>query len=569
MVKVLTALLIILSCCLLPLYEDNGVSARADDGYTAEFNAFLEKRGAAGPVDMRDSYGTYRFRLNEGRLTIIGTDKKEIWRSKDEWYVDSFRIGDVNRDRILDVAFVVWKSYSYGADYPDRMTNDDAAVRCHLFVYSVKDNRVKSLWCSSNLPRPIYSFEIDTDGERTPTLSGARIITREGIYTDDYSETASMEYTYEWNSWGFSPLTAHSNTADEWVTPQTSTPETYYATLAAVGDLMCHEAQYRNAFSKSGGTAYDFDYAFSHIAQFISSADYAIGNLETTIIPDGGNPSTYPRFGSPASFAEAIKSAGLDFVTTANNHALDFGIEGLVRTIQVLDDIGLEHTGTFMSEEESQTITFVNVNEITFAVLSYTYGTNGIPAPRDMPWCVNRTKKIKEDIARAKDMRPDFIIVLPHIGAEYETVTRERHKTEMLGLLEAGADIVLASHPHVLQPVEYVTVTDEDGTERTCFVAYSLGNFISSQRTAPCDYGMIINLNFSKTGGLATLDSIDLIPTWVKYRSSDGNYDITVLPVNELDKPEFFSVVKGLRREDVKRIEYIKCEFSSIFADIS
>jgi hypothetical protein len=174
-------------------------------GLTAEYRAFLAARGPGGPAVTRDDPGGYRFMLENGRLSIIGADKTEIWRSKDEWYVDSFRTGDVNGDGILDVAFVLWKSYSFGAAKPARMANDDASVRCHLFVYSVHDNRVKALWVSSNLLRPIYAFELRTDGERTPVLSGALIVTREGAYAEDYGETASAEYAYAWSGWGFSP----------------------------------------------------------------------------------------------------------------------------------------------------------------------------------------------------------------------------------------------------------------------------------------------------------------------------------------------------------------------------
>jgi len=564
--------------------QADGASTRAD-GQTVEYGDFLEARKSAGPVSMRDSFGKYRFRLNDGRLIIIGTDNTEIWRSNDGWYVDSFRIGDVNSDNVPDVAFTVWKSYSYGPEHPARMENNDASVRCHLFVYSFKDNRVKPLWCSSNLPRPIYSFELCADGIQTPALSGVRIVTREGAYTDDYSKTAAADYIYEWNSWGFSPPAprpwdeeaAVSNHTPAVETRQNSdgeadplhTPEaaTYYAALAAVGDIMCHEAQYRDAFNRGGGTSYDFSGMFRYIAPHISAADYAFGNLETTIIQDGGNPTGYPAFGSPASFAEAVKAAGFDLVTTANNHALDYGKSGLLRTIQVLDKIGLEHTGTYATEEDSQKILIVSVNEITFAILSYTYGTNGIPTPRDMPWCVNKLDKIKGDVVRAKDLNPDFIIVLPHMGAEYETFTREQYKKEVFGLFEAGADIVLSSHPHVLQPVEFLSVTTDDGAERKCFAAYSMGNFISSQRAAPRDYGMIITMNFSKTGDSATLDSVVLTPTWVKYRSRDGSYDITVLPVNELDKPEFSDVIENLSRNDVRRIENVKREFVKMYPE--
>ena len=208
----LSVFLFVMPCCLLLSCAGGNASAQTA-GFTAEYRSFLSARKADSANAARDSSGGYQFTLDDGRLCVVGTDSSEVWRSKDEWYVDSFKIGDVNRDQILDIAFVVWKSYSFGAEHPARMTNEDAAVRCHLFVYSIKDNMVKPLWCSSSLPRPIYSFELDepklnASDERTPILSGARLLTREGAYTEDYSRTASNEYMYEWNSWGFRMLAA-------------------------------------------------------------------------------------------------------------------------------------------------------------------------------------------------------------------------------------------------------------------------------------------------------------------------------------------------------------------------
>jgi poly-gamma-glutamate synthesis protein (capsule biosynthesis protein) len=137
-------------------------------------------------------------------------------------------------------------------------------------------------------------------------------------------------------------------------------------------------------------------------------------------------------------------------------------------------------------------------------------------------------------------------------------------------MLLAGADIVLASHPHVLQPVEFVTVTDADGTERRCFIAYSLGNFVSSQRTAPRDYGMIVNLNFSKTdGGKAALDSVGLTPVWVKFTNPRGAYDITVLPVSpgvaHSGDNELAEVFDNIGAKGMRRIEAVKAEFAKMF----
>ena len=595
----LSLLFWVLVCCLLTSCGSNGTfitqgaapsmppSLAQSDGFTDEYRSYLALRSNESPSEpQQNTFDGYQVMLENGSLCIVGTENEEIWRSKEDWYIDSFRIGDVNCDQITDVAFIVWKSYRFGSSHPKRFENDDSAVRCHLYVYSVKDNRVKSLWCSSSLPRPIYSFELNTEGAQTAVLSGVRLITKEGVYTEDYSETAAADYIYEWSGWGFTPMANPSvapagSVAEEGAAFRTTDIVEYpagedveegaesYATLAVVGDLMCHTAQCRDALKKGGGTRYDFNYSFNYVAKYIAAADYAIGNLETTIALPGNSPSDFPRFGAPAEFAEAIKTAGFDLVTTANNHALDFGKEGLLHTLQVLDDLGLAHTGTYASDDESKKITVIDVNGITFALLSYTYSTNGFLAPQDAPWCINQTDGIRGNIAQAKALNPDVIIVFPHMGIEYETTTRRQFKDEVYGLLEAGADVVLATHPHVLQPAEFIQITDADGTERNCFAAYSLGNFISSQLTAPSDYGMIVNLSYKKVGsGKATLVSVDLLPVWVKPTAPDGSLDITVLPVGDLNKPALSGVVGALSPADIERVEQINIEFDAMFSGI-
>ncbi|MDR1801527.1 MAG: CapA family protein [Lachnospiraceae bacterium] len=563
--------------CLL-IVSDSSKSVSSSDNdeeLTDEFYTFLNTRIGSSSRDRSENADSYGFLLSDGKLSISNADGREIWVSKQQWYVSTFRIMDINADGILDVAFVVWKSFSFGNAHPARMQNDDRTVRCHLFVYSVKDERIKALWCSSNLPRPIYSFELDNNGEKTTVSSGVRLITQEGTYTEDYSLTSSKEYIYQWEGWGFSPIETLNETAKENAidianeaaneTTENTNKERDLrtATIAVVGDLMCHKAQWVDAYAKGNGS-YDFDYSFKYIKPCIKAADYAIGNLETTIVLPTNQPSDYPDFAAPASFAKAIKDSGFDMVTTANNHAYDFGKEGLLNTLQTLDEIGLAHTGTFSTEEESGKITIINVNGISFAFLSYTQFMNGNAAIPDMPWGVNLAteEKIKTDIESARKLNSDFVIVFIHMGIEYETSPSAVVKEKVRTIADAGADAVLVSHPHVLQPVEFIEAKNPDGTLRKVFVAYSLGNFISSQQTDNTDYGMITYLKFNKTSeGEAALESVELLPTWVKITSVTGENDIMVLPINNLEDPKLEEEIKNLRPKDLERIKEVKKEF--------
>ncbi len=339
------------------------------------------------------------------------------------------------------------------------------------------------------------------------------------------------------------------------------------ATLSVVGDLMVHEWQLDNAYDKTTKT-YDFYKSFRFIAPYLNKADYTIGNLETTL--GESNFTGYPTFCTPDSFAQAIKDAGFDFVTTANNHANDRREAGILRTLNVLDKLGIDHTGTYRSKSERDTVFVKEINGISFAFLSYSYSTNGIPLTQGKDYLCNMLdeKLIENDIKAAKALNPDFIVVLPHMGNEYELYPKQVFKDWVKLMFNAGADIVLASHPHVQQTAEYVTVTDADGTERTCFVAYSLGNFISSQRTTPRDAGVIMNLAFEKPeGGKAKLVDVSYVSTWVKFTNDKGAYDITILPVGETVAQIQYGISAGLKPADNRRIAQISDEHENIFGD--
>lgn len=344
-------------------------------------------------------------------------------------------------------------------------------------------------------------------------------------------------------------------------------PETYNVKLTAVGDIMLHSYQLDNAYDKANGT-YNFDHSFENISKYLTGSDITLGNLETVF---GGKESGYtdfPMFNAPDEFAQAIKKAGFNLLTTANNHSNDRREAGVLRTIETLDALGIEHFGTYSSNESRDNIFIKEINNIKFAFLSYTYGTNGILVPEGKDYLINIISEdlIKEDIKKAKTLSPDFIIVTPHMGNEYELAPRQVFKDWAYLMLEYGADIVLASHPHVLQPVEYVTVTDKDGQTRDCFIAYSLANFISSQRTIPRDAGIIFNINFEKTEGReAVIKEISYIPTWVKFVDAKGRYDISVFSLYDILKPYQNGKSIDFRPKDINRLQTIHADDAKMF----
>ena len=248
--------------------------------------------------------------------------------------------------------------------------------------------------------------------------------------------------------------------------------------LLFAGDAMQHKAQIENARKSDGGFFYDDN--FSDIKDEVSSADIAIVNLEA---PLGGNPYTgYPTFSAPDEFAGALKRCGFDIFLTANNHILDKGAKGTVRTIAALDSIGVRHTGSYKNSvtRRINTPLMITGKGIRIALLNYTYGTNGITVKAGCIINYIDTALIKRDINAAKDLDADIIIAALHWGDEYQTLPNKKQKALAEWLHKSGVRIIIGSHPHVIQPI--VTETDENGNIDN-ITLYSLGNFISNMQT--------------------------------------------------------------------------------------
>ncbi|NGQ93687.1 CapA family protein [Brevibacillus sp. SYP-B805] len=304
-------------------------------------------------------------------------------------------------------------------------------------------------------------------------------------------------------------------------------------TLMAVGDIMVHQEQLEAAWDVRK-KAYDFAPFFAKVAPLLKSADLAIGNLETTLAGSDLRFTGYPEFNSPESLAAALKQAGFTAVTTANNHSLDRRETGVLRTIAHLDQAGLAHTGTFRSAGERERPLILEKNGIKLGVLAYTYGTNGIPIPQGKPYLVNLIQPalIKQDIAKARALGADLVAVALHFGSEYQRMPNESQKKIADVTIQAGADLILGAHPHVLQPYEWRTVTLPDGSKRTGFVAYSLGNFISAQRRDYKDVGGILKLTLHKRqDGQTVVESPEIIPTYVHYVRKAGKRHYVIYPL--------------------------------------
>ncbi|MDK2822930.1 MAG: hypothetical protein PWQ67_1933 [Clostridia bacterium] len=297
--------------------------------------------------------------------------------------------------------------------------------------------------------------------------------------------------------------------------------------LKAVGDIMVHDVQYRSAYNWQDNT-YDFMPMFEPVQEELK-ADILVGNLETTLSGSELGYSSYPRFNSPDNIAETLKKLGFDLLFTANNHCLDRGELGLKRTLEILDKNNIQHTGTFVNNTERDKPTIITTNGISFGFLNYTYGTNGLNPPKGKEYLVNylELEKIKVDIS---NLRPlvDMIVIGLHFGNEYWREPTQEQKNLVHELARAGADIILGTHPHVLQPFEFI-VTEHGKT----FVVYSLGNFVSGQKQRYRDSGAILNLVIEKSllDRRPKIVKVDYTPVWVRRYVLQKRLQMEVIPV--------------------------------------
>ncbi len=307
-------------------------------------------------------------------------------------------------------------------------------------------------------------------------------------------------------------------------------------TMAITGDIMCHNTMYQDAYDSST-KSYDFSHMLEDIKQHIQTADIAIGNLETTFAGSKIGYSGYPTFNTPEILAKNLKKAGFDIVSTANNHCMDKGYKGLESTIDYLDEADLSHTGTFKSEEDQNKIVIKNVKNVNVAFLSYTYGTNGIPVPKDKSYAVNLIDKdlIKKHIELAKKENPDLICVCMHWGIEYQTSPNKEQKDLADFLFKNGVDVIIGNHPHVPQPMEKRTVTLDNGTTKDGFVIYSLGNFMANQNKKYTQDSAIIKLQITKkaSDGKISIDGATYAPTYMYKDTSKKSKKFKILDIDK------------------------------------
>jgi poly-gamma-glutamate synthesis protein (capsule biosynthesis protein) len=309
-------------------------------------------------------------------------------------------------------------------------------------------------------------------------------------------------------------------------------PDSVALTLIFAGDIMQHGPQIEAAWSDHDST-FNYHPCFSYIKPLVSSFDLAVANLEVTL---AGAPYTgYPQFSAPDELAVAARDAGFDILATANNHSCDRGNNGLIRTLRVLDSLGIPRTGTFgdsLDYLKHHPLTLTK-NDITFALFNYTYGTNGLPFYPPAIVNLTDTSRIISDLTAVDRKKTDFVIVFFHWGNEYQSQPSQTQTNLARLCRKHGADVIIGSHPHVLQRMEY----DEpsDSLPGGFLLAYSLGNYVSNQRDRYRDGGAMISFTLSKTWNKKSVINPEYHLTWVHTPIRDGKKQYYILPARQFE----------------------------------
>ena len=298
--------------------------------------------------------------------------------------------------------------------------------------------------------------------------------------------------------------------------------------LVSVGDNLLHLELIDSAKKADG--SYDFTPCYAPVKALIEQADIAIINQETILGGAAFPYSGFPRFNSPQEAGDALVETGFDVVLQATNHSLDKGYKAIQNTMNFWKEKHPEIVtlGLNESKKQQETITVVKKNGIRIAMLNYTSITNGIPLPEDKPYAVNwmkkREKTLKRHIKKAKKIS-DVVIVFPHWGAEY-THEPNAYQTKLTSFFaDQGVDIVIGTHPHVIEPVEWIE--RKDGGKM--LVYYSLGNFISHQRKAPRMLGGLAKITIEKIDNEIRITNAGLVPLVTHYEFMNeiaGNFRV-------------------------------------------
>lgn len=319
------------------------------------------------------------------------------------------------------------------------------------------------------------------------------------------------------------------------------------ATILAAGDFVIHDNLIKSASDEAekAGSALDCDFSpmLEPIRSALSAADFTVVNVDGVFLGNAEKPyGGYPRFNTPPSLLNALKGAGVDMLTMANNHALDFWYDGLKASLDRVDDAGLMHIGAARTREERNTPAIVDVCGIRFGFLNYTTYLNGIdryagldPDAMDFGICAESNSDFDADVRKLREEGAEIVVCFMHWGTEYRETPDSKQLQTGKKLVYAGVDVIVGGHPHVVQRADWLTGTNQFGEKQRTLCVYSLGNFLSGQRKSGRDGGILFEFTAERDeSGCVSVTDARYVSTWVWQQGSESlGYTYRILPVAE------------------------------------
>ena len=446
-----------------------------------------------------------------------------------EWLVQDVAVGDIDRDGAPELVSLVWKQGSFGEHRPFWVENDSPDFSQHVFIHRYAEGALQPVWMSSALGIEVRSMSLD---ERM----------RLHLVAPDGSAT-----TWAWESWGL--------TLVEEADPSGGSDSSGTLSLIAVGDNIAHEGVYEHAWVPKR-QEYDFTPLYARVKERISSYDVAVVNQETILVADPALRGGFPLFATPVAMGDALADSGFDVVLGATNHALDRGQAGIDDTLAFWRDTHPEVVlmGLHESADDAAAIDFVEANGIRLALFNATEGLNGRVPEAGFEYEVDVLDDLDGLVKRvqAAETRADATVCFLHIGEEYASEPTARQREVVEQLVDAGADAVICSHPHVIQPMEELRTQ----AGNTGVVYWSLGNFISNQMDPRTVLGAAASLRFERQsdGGvqLAQHEAIPLVchfdqeGTWACFLDDYTEEDAAA---HYLNKDETAFTLESLRKQ--------------------
>ena len=458
-------------------------------------------------VDLDGDGAPEHIALRAGRLSIQAGDGSGF-SADPGWRVTDAFVSDIDHDSVPELILLAWKRGSYGDHRPFWVERNDVEFAQHVFIFKFANGQLQPQWMSSALPFRATGARMDDEGHLYLRLP-------DGI------ETA-----WEWLTWGLVEAEVPSVGSGETEVPEPT--EGYVAdvhivqsdkapgediTLIAVGDNLAHESIYQPAYVP-GTALFDFDPIYDDVRETISVYDIAVVNQETIFVHDPALRGDYPLFGTPDSMGDALIGSGFNVVLAATNHVNDRGQTGIADTLAFWanhPDVAL--LGLHATPDDAAAIDYLDVAGTRIAVFNATFGMNGRALPEGLEYQVDvigDAQWLERRVAYAEG-QADLTICFLHMGEEYESEPTAEQRALAGRLVEAGADVVIGTHPHVLQPVEEITGANGN----TGIVYFSLGNFVAHQDDPGTKVGGAASLVIrpAANGEPAHVVSYDLLET--------------------------------------------------------